>query len=58
MKVHLIIFAVLIAGFVVYNFFFVLPDERMHILFNIVYASVLFGYISFVAFTVLKKLRK
>jgi hypothetical protein len=58
MKPHLIIFAVLIAGFVVYNIFFALPDDRMNTLVNIVYASVLFGYISFMAFTVLKKIKK
>ncbi|MCX8531912.1 hypothetical protein [Chryseobacterium luquanense] len=58
MKIHLIIFAILIAGFAVYNFFFALEDDRMNTLVNIVYASVLFGYISFMAFTVLKKLKK
>ncbi|MBW3524723.1 hypothetical protein [Chryseobacterium sp. NKUCC03_KSP] len=58
MKPHLIIFAVLIAGFAIYNFFFALADDRSNTLVNIIYASVLFGYISFMAFTVLKKLRK
>lgn len=58
MKPHLIIFAILIAGFVAYNLFFALPDDRMNTLVNIVYASVLFGYISFMAFTVLKKMKK
>lgn len=58
MKPHLIIFAVLIAGFAVYNIFFTVADDRMNTLINIVYASVLFGYISFMAFTVLKKLKK
>lgn len=58
MKPHLIIFAVLIAGFAIYNIFFTLADDRSNTLVNIIYASVLFGYISFMAFTVLKKLRK
>jgi len=58
MKPHLIIFAVLIAGFAIYNIFFALADDRSNTLVNIIYASVLFGYISFMAFTVLKKLRK
>lgn len=58
MKPHLIIFAVLIAGFAVYNIFFALPDDRMNTVVNIVYASVLFGYISFMALTVLRKMKK
>ncbi|MGE6395813.1 hypothetical protein [Chryseobacterium scophthalmum] len=58
MKPHLIIFTVLIAGFAVYNIFFALADDRLNTLINIVYSSVLFAYISFMAFTVLKKLRK
>ncbi|MEG1590610.1 hypothetical protein AB670_03362 [Chryseobacterium sp. MOF25P] len=57
MKIHLIIFAILIAGFAVYNLFFALEDDRMNTLVNIVYASLLFGYISFMAFTVLKKMK-
>ena len=58
MKPHLIIFAILIAGFAVYNIFFAVADDRTNTSINIVYASVLFGYISFMAFTVLKKLKK
>ena len=57
MKPHLIIFAVLIAGFAAYNIFFALEDDRINTLVNIVYASLLFGYISFMAFTVLKKMK-
>ena len=58
MKPHLIIFAILIAGFALYNIFFALADDRMNTLVNIVYASVLFGYISFMALTVLRKMKK
>lgn len=58
MKIHLIIFAVLIAGFAVYNIFFQIQDDRWNTLVNIVYSSLLFGYISFMAFTVLKKIKK
>ncbi|MDF2830945.1 hypothetical protein [Chryseobacterium indoltheticum] len=58
MKPHLIIFAILIAGFAVYNIFFALADDRMNTLVNIVYASILFGYISFMALTVLRKMKK
>ncbi|WP_404987205.1 hypothetical protein ACI513_10210 [Chryseobacterium sp. M5] len=58
MKPHLFIFGFLIAGFAAYNLFFALPDDKTNTLVNIVYASVLFGYISFMAFTVLRKLKK
>jgi len=58
MKPHLIIFAILIAGFIIYNFFFRIEDDRMNTVVNIMYASVLFGYISFMAFSVLKKMKK
>jgi len=58
MKPHLIIFAILIAGFIIYNFFFRIEDDRINTVVNIMYASVLFGYISFMAFSVLKKMKK
>jgi len=58
MKPHLFIFGFLIAGFAVYNIFFALADDRMNTLVNIVYASILFGYISFMALTVLRKMKK
>ncbi|WP_164465166.1 hypothetical protein [Chryseobacterium lactis] len=58
MKPQLIIFAVLIAGFIVYNFFFQSPDDKTNTLINIVFASLLFGYISFMAYTLLKKMKK
>jgi len=58
MKLHLIIFAILIAGFISYNLFFATADDRLNTLINILYASVLFGYISFMAYTVLKKMKK
>jgi hypothetical protein len=58
MKLHLIIFAILIAGFISYNLFLATADDRLNTLINILYASVLFGYISFMAFNVLKKLKK
>jgi hypothetical protein len=58
MKIHLIIFAVLIAGFISYNLFLQSEDGRLNTIINILYASILFGYISFMAFTLLKKLKK
>ncbi|WP_185147129.1 hypothetical protein [Chryseobacterium sp. KBW03] len=58
MKPQLIIFAVLIAGFICYNIFFQLKDDRMNTIINIAFASILFGYISFIAYTLLKKMKK
>lgn len=58
MKIHLIIFAVLIAGFISYNVFFEAEDDRINTIINIFYASILFAYISFMAFALLKKMKK
>lgn len=58
MKIHLFIFAVLIAGFISYNLFLKVDDDKTNTVINIVYASILFGYISFMAFTLLKKMKK
>ncbi|UFH33485.1 hypothetical protein LNP04_07190 [Chryseobacterium sp. C-71] len=58
MKIHLIVFAILIAGFISYNLFLQPEDNRINTIINILYASVLFGYISFMAFSLLKKLKK
>ncbi|WP_175547517.1 hypothetical protein [Chryseobacterium oranimense] len=58
MKPHLIVFAVLIAIFIAYNFFFRIEDDRMNTIVNIALASILFGYISFMAYSLLKKMKK
>lgn len=58
MKIHLIFFAVLIAGFISYNVFFEAEDDRINTVINILYASILFAYISFMAFALLKKMKK
>ncbi|MGK6343576.1 hypothetical protein ACMGDK_15165 [Chryseobacterium sp. DT-3] len=58
MKPHLIVFAVLIAIFIAYNFFFQIEDDRMNTVVNITLASILFGYISFMAYSLLKKMKK
>lgn len=58
MKAHLIVFAVLIAAFIAYNFFFQIEDDRMNTAVNIILASILFGYISFMAYALLKKMKK
>ncbi|MBB6372263.1 hypothetical protein [Chryseobacterium shigense] len=58
MKPHLIIFAILIAAFITYNLFFRIEDDRMNTVVNIILASILFGYISFMAYSLLKKMKK
>ncbi|WP_185114393.1 hypothetical protein [Chryseobacterium lactis] len=58
MKPQLIIFAILIAGFIAYNLFFPSQDDKTNTAVNIVYASILFGYISFMAYSLLKKMKK
>ena len=58
MKPHLIVFAVLIAIFIAYNFFFRIEDDRMNTVVNIILASILFGYIAFMAYSLLKKMKK
>ncbi|CAD7801535.1 hypothetical protein CHRY9390_00791 [Chryseobacterium aquaeductus] len=58
MKAHLIIFAVLITGFISYNIFFKVEDDRLNTIINILYASVLFGYIAFMGFALLKKMKR
>lgn len=58
MKSQLIIFAILITGFISYNLFFQSQDDKTNTAVNIVYASILFGYISFMAYSLLKKMKK
>ncbi|MDQ1094951.1 MULTISPECIES: hypothetical protein [Chryseobacterium] len=58
MKPHLIIFGILIAGFIAFNLFLQSDSDRTNTAINIIYASVLFGYISFLAYTLLRKMKK
>lgn len=58
MKKHLIIYGLLILMFLAYNFFFRVSDPRTDTAVNIIFASVIFGYIGFLALVLLKKLRK
>ncbi|MGE8433069.1 MULTISPECIES: hypothetical protein [Chryseobacterium] len=58
MKLQLIIFGILIAGFIIYNFFLQSQDDRTNTVINIIFASLLFGYISFMAYSLLKKMKK
>ena len=58
MKKHLTIYAILIVLFILYNFFFKIGDERINTAINILFASILFGYIAYMAFILVKKLGK
>ncbi|MDO3424013.1 hypothetical protein QWT87_03860 [Chryseobacterium sp. APV1] len=58
MKPQLIIFGILIVGFIAYNLFFQLADDRTNTAVNIIYASLLFAYISFMAYSLIRKMKK
>ncbi|MCZ2085516.1 MULTISPECIES: hypothetical protein [unclassified Kaistella] len=58
MKKQLYIYAALIIIFIVYNQFFQLTDNRLNEAINILFASVLFLYIGYLAYLLLKKLKK
>lgn len=47
----------MIVAFVVYNQFFRIEDEKINSLINILFASVLFLYIGFIAYLILKRLK-
>lgn len=57
MKKHLLIYGILILLFVAYNLFFQAADERIDTAINILGASIIFGYIAWMAFVVLKRMR-
>ncbi|OWK74174.1 hypothetical protein CBW16_01810 [Flavobacteriaceae bacterium JJC] len=58
MKKQLYFYIAMIAAFVIYNQFFQVPDERINNLINILFASFLFLYIGYIAYLVLKRLKK
>ncbi len=58
MKKQLILYMILIMIFVVYNLFFQVSDERINTIINILFASFLFLYIGYIAFVILRKLKK
>ena len=58
MKKQLYFYAGLIVIFVGYNFYKPVKDERMDSIINILFASVLFLYIAYIAYLVLKRLGK
>lgn len=58
MKKQLYIYGVLIIAFVLYNFLDPIKDARTDTVINIIFASVLFLYIAYIAFLVLKRTNK
>jgi hypothetical protein len=57
MKKQLIIYVIIILAFIGYNQFFQVQDERVNSVINILFASFLFLYIGYIAYTVLKRLK-
>ncbi|MDR2204715.1 MAG: hypothetical protein LBE36_00925 [Flavobacteriaceae bacterium] len=58
MKKQLVIYIILILVYIVYNSFFKVEDERINAAINILIAGVLFGYIAYTAFVMLRKMKK
>lgn len=58
MKKQIYYYAGCILLFIVYNEFFQAKDEKTHALINILFASFLFGYIAYMAFLLLRKMKK
>ena len=44
--------------YIIYNQFFQIKDEKINTIINILFASFLFGYIAYMAFLILKKMKK
>lgn len=57
MKKQLYLYVALILAFIVYNQFFQVEDEQMNAIINILFASLLFLYIGYIAYVVLKRLK-
>ncbi|RRQ46832.1 hypothetical protein [Chryseobacterium sp. SC28] len=58
MKKQLYIYAGLIILFVAYNFYKPIEDARIDTGINILFASILFLYIAYIAYLVLKRMGK
>lgn len=57
MKLHLYVYGVIILLFIIYNLAFPIQDIRLHNVVNIIWVSVIFLYIAFMAIVVLKKMK-
>ncbi|WP_018675847.1 hypothetical protein [Riemerella columbina] len=58
MKKQLYIYIALIALFVIYNVFFRVADTHLNTIINILFSSGLFLYLAYIAFVMLKKMKK
>lgn len=58
MKKQLFLYAVLVLGFILYNAFFRSEDQRMDPLINILYTSLLFLYMGYMAFIDLRRMKQ
>ncbi|MDY3344571.1 hypothetical protein PG326_04830 [Riemerella anatipestifer] len=57
MKKQLYLYAILIIVFILYNTVLKVEDGRIDTIINIVFASVLFLYIAYIAWVILKKMK-
>ena len=57
MKKQLYIYAALIVAFIIYNQFFQVEDDRLNEGINILFASVLYLYIGYLAYLLLKRIK-
>ena len=58
MKAQIYNYAGIILLYILYNQFFRVQDEKTNTIINILFASVLFGYMAYMAIVVLKKMKK
>ena len=58
MKKQLYIYIGVILLYIAYNQFFQVEDERLNTIINILFASFLFLYIAYIAFLVMRRMRK
>ncbi|AFR35749.1 hypothetical protein RIU07_07040 [Riemerella anatipestifer] len=57
MKKQLYLYAILIIVFILYNTVLKVEDGRIDTIINIVFTSVLFLYIAYIAWVILKKMK-
>lgn len=58
MKRQLYNYAGIIILYVLYNQFFQVKDEKTNTIINLLFASILFGYIAYMGIVILKKMKK
>ncbi|QOW09018.1 hypothetical protein Q73A0000_00960 [Kaistella flava (ex Peng et al. 2021)] len=57
MKKQLYIYMAMIIAFIAYNQFFQVKDDRLNEIINILFASFLFLYITYMAYLLLKRIK-